>query len=389
MVRNPQKISRRAVLKKIACGAAVGTVVPELLSCGGRAKNDEPTPAEWDAMGGDGLAFMRKFDVPALSVAIAHHGQFVYENVFGMANRDATENATTKSLFRIASVSKPITSSAIFTLIERGKLGQHDEVFGAGGVLSTKFGTPPYKQWVEQITIDHLLTHSCGGWDNSNDDPMFENPSMNHAELIGWTLDTKPLKNPPGTNYAYSNFGYCVLGRVIEQISGQTYRDFVLQEILAPCGVTDMRIAGDTLPERLPEEVVYYGQGRENPYGMNVARMDSHGGWLASASDLVRFLNHVDGFQSTANILKPETIRLMTAPSSSNPGYARGWAVNNRPNWWHAGSLPGTTTIMVRTASGFCWAALTNTRAVGGEDMGLALDNMVWDMVRKVKAWKA
>jgi len=71
-----------------------------------------------------------------------------------------------------------------------------------------------------------------------------------------------------------------------------------------------------------------------------------------------------------------------------NSGYARGWAVNNAPNWWHSGSLPGTTTIMVRTASGFCWAALTNTRATGQPDIGLALDNMVWDMARKVSAWK-
>jgi CubicO group peptidase (beta-lactamase class C family) len=218
---------------------------------------------------------------------------------------------------------------------------------------------------------------------------MFENLAMDHAQLITWTLDTKALKDPPGTHYAYSNFGYCVLGRVVEQISGRPYRDFVREEILGRCGVRDMRISGNTLAERFPEEVIYYGQNGENPYDMNVTRMDSHGGWLATPRDLVLFLNHVDGFKSTPKILKPETIKAMTTPSPVNSGYARGWFVNNTPNWWHDGGLPGTTTIMVRTASGFCWAALTNTRNLSESGMGLALDNMVWDMVHKVSAWRA
>jgi CubicO group peptidase (beta-lactamase class C family) len=312
----------------------------------------------------------------------------VYENPFGEANRQSRERLTVSNLFRIASLTKPITSTAIFTLIEHGKLRQHDRVFGRGGVLGTKFGKAPYKKWVEEITMDHFLTHTSGGWDNSSDDPMFLNLGMDHAQLITWTLDTKPLENPPGTNYAYSNFGYCVLGRVIEQITGRPYHDFVRDEILARCGIRDMRISGNTPKERFPEEVIYYGQNGENPYDMNVTRMDSHGGWLGTPRDLVLFLNHVDGLRLTANILKPETIKMMTTPGAVNSGYARGWAVNNAPNWWHSGSLPGTTTIMVRTASGFCWAALTNTRATGQPDIGLALDNMVWDMARKVSAWK-
>jgi CubicO group peptidase (beta-lactamase class C family) len=331
---------------------------------------------------------MRKYDVPGLSVAIAREGRLVYENPFGESNRQSGERLTVSNLFRIASLTKPITSTAIFTLIERDKLRQHDKVFGPGAVLPTKFGTAPYKNWVEEITIDHLLTHTCGGWDNSSDDPMFENLGMDHAELINWTLGTKPLKNPPGTRYAYSNFGYCVLGRVIEQITGRAYRDFVREEVLGRCGVRDMRISGNTLKGRFPEEVIYYGQNGENPHDMNVTRMDSHGGWLATARDLVLFLNHVDGFKSTPNILKPETVKAMTTPSPVNSGYARGWAVNSAPNWWHDGGLPGSSTIMVRTASGFCWAALTNTRTTGQPDMALALDNMVWDMARKVTAWK-
>ncbi len=358
-------------------------------ACGKSPFEDEISAPEREQMAGVADGFMRKFDVPGLSVAIAREGHLVYENPFGYSNRESGERLTVSNLFRIASVTKPITATSIFMLIERGKLRQHDRVFGPGGVLGTKYGTVPYKKWVEEITIDHLLTHTCGGWDNSSDDPMFENLAMDHAQLITWTLDTKALKNPPETRYAYSNFGYCVLGRVIEQVSGRPYREFVGEEILGRCGVRDMRIAANTIEERFPEEVVYYGQNGENPYGMNVTRMDSHGGWLATPSDLVLFLNHVDGFKSTPKIIRPETIKLMTTPSAVNPSYARGWFVNNAANWWHDGGLPGTTSIMVRTASGFCWAALTNTRRLSQPSMGLALDNMVWDMVHKVSAWRA
>ncbi|HEY2548923.1 MAG TPA: serine hydrolase domain-containing protein [Candidatus Acidoferrum sp.] len=382
------RVTRRCAVKGIV-SAVVLSVPFGGSGCGGRGSpEDEIAPSERAQMAAVATAFMRAFDVPGLAVAIARKGRLVYEDSFGEANRQSGERVTASSLFRIASVSKPITATAIFTLIERGRLRQNDKVFGAGAVLGTRFGAPPYKSWVEEITIDHLLTHTCGGWDNSSDDPMFENLAMHHAQLIGWTLDTKSLQNPPGTHYAYSNFGYCVLGRVIEQVSGRPYGEFVHEEILARCDVRDMRIAGNNLDEGAPGEVIYYGQNGENPYDMNVARMDSHGGWLATATDLVAFLNHVDGFKSTPNILRPETIRLMTTPSAVNSGYARGWAVNNAPNWWHSGSLPGTTTIMVRTASGFCWAALTNTRRAGQPDIGLALDNMVWEMARKVGAWK-
>ncbi len=74
----------------------------------------------------------------------------------------------------------------------------------------------------------------------------------------------------------------------------------------------------------------------------------------------------------------------MTTGTTANPNYACGWSVNQIPNWWHGGSLPGTLTIMVRTASGLCWAAFTNTRA-----NGLNLDEIMWKMVKAVPAWKA
>lgn len=326
-------------------------------------------------------SFMQAHDVPGMSVAVAREGVLVHQKGYGMADRDRGEKVTPAHLFRIASVSKPITSVAIFQLIDQGKLKLEDRVFGPDGILGTDFGSPPYKPHVAEIRLKHLLTHTAGGWQNNDSDPMFRNPRMNHRELIAWAIAEEPLTNPPGEHYAYSNFGYCVVGRIIEKIAGQPYEQHVRTAVLARCGVSDMRIAGNTLADRARGEVVYYAASGENAYDMQVRRMDSHGGWLATAPDLVRFASHLD-------MLRPQSIAEMTTGTAANAGYACGWAVNRVPNWWHAGSLPGTTSIMVRTAGGFCWAALLNTRE-SRVNTGDALDPMMWEMVRKVKSWRA
>ncbi|MGH7869222.1 MAG: serine hydrolase domain-containing protein [Candidatus Dormibacteraceae bacterium] len=239
---------------------------------------------------------------------------------------------------------------------------------------------------MEDVTVEHLLTHTAGGWQNDRADPMFSHPAMDHQQLISWTLAHQALTHPPGQQYAYSNFGYCVLGRVIEKLSGQSYEKQVCEDVLASCGITRMRISGNTRAERAPGEVAYYDQDGEAPYQMNVRRMDSHGGWLATATDLVRFLVRVDGFPTKPDILKPETIKLMTTASSASPGYAKGWCVNKYNSWWHMGSLPGTTTVMVRTSHQFCWAALTNTRKVKSS-LDADLDKLTWDMTGKINQW--
>jgi CubicO group peptidase (beta-lactamase class C family) len=385
--RMGRSISRRESLKQIASIAAASALpfwLPRMSSIA-VADESQPVPTESQLARMDEIAnrFMTEYKVPGLSVAIARHGQFVYRKGFGLADVASGEKVTPDNLFRIASVSKPITSVAIFTLIERGRLKLSDRVFGRDAVLGSDFGSS-YSERVQKITLEQLLTHTCGGWQNEANDPMFLNLAMNSHALIRWTLQNRPLQNEPGTHYAYSNFGYCILGRVIEKVSGQTYAEFVEQNVLAKCDVSDMRIAGNTLLDTAPGEVVYYGQNGESPYDMNVRRMDSHGGWIATPSDLVNFAMRVDGFSYTPNILEPATIDTMTTPTSANPSYAKGWMVNPLNNWWHTGSLPGTTSIMVRTSSGLCWAALANTRTAG---MDLALDQMMSDMAGAVPAW--
>jgi len=382
------KLPRRQFLRLAAAAAAMPAAMR--FSNVARAATDPgslpaPTPAEHAAMAQLAQAFMQKYAVPGLSIAIGHADKLVYEQAFGWADREAREPVSPQHLFRIASISKPITSVAIFSLIEEGRLGLSDRVFGPGAITGTDYGRPPYGPHIQDITVEHLLTHTAGGWSNHHADPMFMNPGMNHAELIASTLRNRPLDYPPGQHHDYSNFGYCVLGRVIEKITRQPYAKYVHGAVLRRCGINDMAIAGNTLGQRHAREVKYYEQG-EDPYGMNVKRMDSHGGWIARPADLVQFFSHVSGFSSPANILQPQTIKVMTTAPAANAGYAKGWAIN-KGNWWHNGSLPGTSSIAVRTRSGFCWAAFTNTRR-GHSSLGGDLDRLVWAMAREVKAWR-
>jgi CubicO group peptidase (beta-lactamase class C family) len=382
-----KSINRRTALKRIGLVAATSALPvilrPATVFSMTVGPPTLPTDSEAAAIADIAQQLMDQYHAPGLSVAIARHGQLVYQQGFGLAEKASGERVTPASRFRIASLTKPITSVAIFTLIEQGRLGLDDLIFGASGILKFDYGQT-FPDLVTRITVHHLLTHTCGGWENDGDDPMFQRPELNHHALITWALQTHPLKYEPGTHYAYSNFGFCLLGRVIEKVSGQPYAEFVQQNVLAKCGVTDMQLAGNTLTGRADGEVVYYGQAGAgtNPYDMQVRRMDSHGGWIATPGDLVQFLMHVDGFKTTPNILRPDTLKTMTTASTANPNYACGWCVNRIPNWWHSGSLPGTLTIMVRTGSGLCWAAFTNTRAEG-----LNLDDMMWKMVKAVPSW--
>jgi CubicO group peptidase (beta-lactamase class C family) len=347
-----------------------------------------PTPDERKRMARLAANFMDTYEVPGLSVAIATKGKLAYAEAFGVADREAGEALTPQHRFRIASVSKPITSAGIFTLIEAGKLKLDSHVFGSNSILGDDYPWRADGSNIEQITIEHLLTHTAGGWGNVGNDPMFSNAEMNHRELIAWTLTHMPLTAVPGKSFDYSNFGYCILGRVIEKLTGQTYEQYVKDNILKRCGIADMQIAGNTLRDRATHEVKYYSpEVGDDPYAINVARMDSHGGWIATPSDLTAFFTHIDGF-NTDQLLGADTLRIMTTPTTANPRYAKGLFVNPPNNWWHTGLLPGTETISVRTHSDFCWSAFTNTRSKF-QDMGRSLDLLVWHMARSVADWHA
>lgn len=367
-------LSRRAFVAGLAAAAASGAVQAEEVVAPRLGKNSAKRIAAKVER------FRSRFDVPGLGVAFSRKGRLVYDGAFGEASRLTNESLTTRHQFRIASVSKPITASAVMLLAEKGKLSLEQRVFGAEGIFGGRYDLPgATADWLKQITIDHLLTHTTGAWTNDNRDPMFRYENDDHAALIARTLLEAELTRPPGKAYAYSNFGYCLLGRAIEQVTGQSYDAFVRTAILDPAGAGGMAIGGNVLDERRETEVTYHA---DYAYLMNVRRMDSHGGWIGSASELVRFAQTVDGYKSVADTLSRQSVALMFTPSRVYSGYGRGWALNPRHrNRWHTGKLPGTTSILVRVDGDVCFAGLVNTSAEGLDE---ALDTLMWDIYAEV-----
>jgi hypothetical protein len=120
--------------------------------------------------------------------------------------------------------------------------------------------------------------------------------------------------------------------------------------------------------------------------------MDSHGGWVANATDLVRFAVRVDGFPTTPDILTPASIATMTTKTTApgRPKQAKGWQVDDL-SWDHNGDLPGTVSILVRTSDGFCWAALINTRRLVPDNKSTinGLERLMWKIRNDVDNWPA
>jgi len=325
-------------------------------------------------------SFMQKHNVPGLAVAVTKNEKLVYAKGYGKADLESGTDVNRNSLFRVASVSKPITGIAVMKLMEDGKLSLDATVFGEQGILGTTYGSGPYPAALEQITVEQLLMHTTGSWPNTNSDPMFQQGSLDVYQLIHWVLDNHPVRGNPGSHYAYSNFGYALLGRIIEEVTGMGYEQYVRTEILNPIGATGIQIGGNTRADKKSGEVTYYGN---SAYNMNVERLGAPGGWTASAVDLARLLVRVDGFGRKEDILKPETIQIMTT-SSAHSNYAKGWSVNSANNWWHAGSLPGTGALIVRGSNGFNWVILANTRPEGNARTQFMndMDGLMWGVLR-------
>lgn len=310
--------------------------------------------------------WMTKNKMPGMSLAVSKDGKLVYAKGYGEANTDTHEKVTTESQFRIASVSKLITSAAIMKLIQDGKISMDQKVFGTNGILGTTYGSQPYKQYVTDITISNLLHHTGGGWGQDND-PAFFDITQDKPAIINWTLDNLALKRVPGTGFDYSNFGYMVLAQTIEKVSGKTYNQFVNDEIWSKTGATHSTIAGSKLTDKTAKEVVYYGQGSDATYvyGMNISRGDGAMGWLSTPSDLLRFATAVDSSNTRPDILSPSTIKTMVTTTATSFGFGFhfgcGWVVEgNEWFWW--GTLPGTFAMLYRNGNGICVAATANSR---------------------------
>lgn len=365
-------------------------------------------------------ALMQQWSIPGGAVAVVKDGRLVLGKGYGWADQQGAVPAQPDSLFRIASLTKSITSAAIFKLVEQGKLNLNAPALAMLPELHAPPGATVDPR-LQNITILNLLQHS-GGWDRyATFDPMFDSTQIAQSlgvaapaspdDVIRYMLG-QPLQFDPGTQYSYSNFGYCILGRIIEKVTGQSYSDFVQSQILGPSGTSCLKLAKSRLQDRLQGEVLYYdfpGAGLATsvfpgvtqpvpwPYGgFYIEAMDSHGGWLASAVDLLRFVNAIEGRGGMPNLLKPATVQQMLSRpnipvwNGSAYWYAAGWLV--RPsggdaNWWHDGSLPGTTSWMVRAYNGLTWVAIFNSRPSDFNTFEADLDNALWQAVGGVTSF--
>lgn len=360
---------------------------------------------------------MEKWKIPGGVVAVVQDGRLIFAHGYGWADKENRFPVQPDSLMRIASVSKPITAAGILKLVEDGKLSLDAPAMALLPEIQSPNGTVADKRF-NDVTIRQLLQHA-GGWNRDTTfDPMFEPSRVANAldipkppssqAIIRYML-TQPLQFNPGTDSVYSNFGYTILGRVIEKVSGMKYDSYIKTNILKPAGITRMQLGGSLLKDRVKDEVVYYdypdapiaaavfpGEGNvPMPYGgFYIEAMDSHGGWIASPIELLRFVNSLEG-RNQPPILQPASIQQMlaqpTAPyAQGKPAfYALGWNVrptNNNATWWHNGSLSGTSSIMVRAYNGITWAAIFNSRPQNFNAFNGELDTSLWNALNGATA---
>jgi N-acyl-D-amino-acid deacylase len=258
---------------------------------------------------------------------------------------------------------KPITAAAIRQLIDQGLLNADDRVFCLPQstlpclLTISPVGTPDAR--AEDITVQHLLDHE-GGWDRRvSGDPMFASiqianqlgiPSPPEKLDIARYMLGRPLDHTPGTVDAYSNFGYMLLGLIIEDVMGRSYTEHIQQALFAPLGVPSSEIElGRSLPAfRNPREPWYADPGTTSsvfdatltvPWpdgGFHLEVMDAHGGLIASTRTILHFL---------------QTFWISGEPRTTD-----------MRNYWFFGSLPGTHTLARQRPDGVNIVALFNQR---------------------------
>jgi N-acyl-D-amino-acid deacylase len=345
--------------------------------------------------------YIERHHIPGAAIALTDHGRLVLARGYGYADISNKKRVEPASLFRIASISKPITAVAILQLVQSGKLRLDDHVVDVLRYDPHLENGAKFDERYRSITIEHLLQHR-GGWDRDKSfDAMFQPvrfaqalklPPPAQPEQVIRCMMGLPLDFDPGERYAYSNFGYCLLGRVIEVVSGQNYESYVKQHVFAPLGSTSPRLGKTRIDDNsIDDEVKYYCPDLESsvfakdlglpvptPYGgFNLEAMDAHGGWTASAIDLVRFASAFDEPQNCKILNEEAATRMFARPEGParevkslgpNHYYSCGWinrlaGDENSIESWHTGSLAGTATLLVRRHDGRNFAILFNARS--------------------------
>ncbi|PZG02697.1 serine hydrolase domain-containing protein [Micromonospora deserti] len=354
-------------------------------------------------------SFMQARNISAGQLAVTYQGRLVLARAYTYSD-DPGLTVQPTSLFRVASISKSVTAAALATLAQDGKLSLGTPVTSLVNLV------PPQGQQLDprmpQVTLWRLLQHT-GGWDRTlSGDPMFMDRTISRALGVPMELHLadvvrymsgRPLDFAPGTRVAYSNYGYGLARQVIEKVSGLSYASYVQQRLLAPLGITRMKLAWSIAPlsGEVPYRSRYTGPTVLNetgstvpaPYGTFSMRVqEGNGRWAASAVDLVRWASAFDAAGAVFN--STSLSRIFAVPETGvNPNgwyYGLGWQV--RPvsggrNTWHTGSLPGNYSLLVRGSNGLSFAALFNQR---DDPSGLSystIDPELWSAAGRVTSW--
>lgn len=296
--------------------------------------------------------YMEQYEMTAGQLSISKNNSIVLSVAEGYNSCDSNDKKnkiTTDMVMRIASTSKPITAVAILMLQEMGKLNIDEkivQILSGKNLVNTNLITD---NRVYEITIKHLLYHE-GGFSNSigmNDgkikDPQYDSLRIAAAdktmpaskyEIIKYVF-TQPLNYDPGSKSEYSNFGYNILGRIIEIKSGETYEQFVQNNIFKRINIYDAYIGNENYDKRGEKEIINCDTYEYSMYSIDVENMypikpsygsfildvmDSHGGWVMSAESLAKFGNAV----VSGKLLSKEYIKMIekkSIPSSKISSY--------------------------------------------------------------------
>jgi len=283
------------------------------------------------------------------------HGEIVYSNAFGKANIELAVDNTTKTKFRIASITKTFTTVCILQLVERGQLHLEDP-------LSKYY--PNYTNG-NHITIHHLLTHTSGIANYTDDPHMLEwavHPST--PEKIIERFSQKELDFSPGEQYNYSNSGYILLGAILEQITGQSYEQYLQEHIFEPLGMKDSRL---DRPDYILDLRAAGYQFSEEGTILNAPFFNSTNAYSAGAIiSTVEDLHIWDQALYTDQLLGKSSIDQMFTPFKGEQDYhyGYGWIIQETPYGklvTHTGGIPGFSSILLRFIDrGVCVHALSN-----------------------------
>jgi len=270
------------------------------------------------------------------SVLVAQDGKVLLDKGYGFANLEWDVPNTPTTKFRLGSITKQFTAASILLLEERGKLKVEDPV--------KKYMPDAPAAW-DKITIFHVLTHTSGipSLTSFPDFEAHEAQAMTPEKLVEWFRD-KPLEFEPGTKWNYSNSGYILLGYLIEKISGQSYSEFVQQNIFTPLGMKDSGY--DSNSAIIAHRAAGYTPGKSGAVNAGFVDMSipfSAGALYSTTEDLLRWEQGLFG----GKLLKTDSLTKMTTPFKQDYAFGLGVSTQNGHKMIaHDGGIQGFNTFL-------------------------------------------